>query len=63
MSIIFLEVVIRNVIVGSFLKWLGMEEGIVFVELIVEFYFKDDDLGDLFVMEDYICVLNVVLLE
>lgn len=46
MSIIPLEVVTRNVIAGSLSKRLGMEEGTVLAEPIVEFYFKDDDLGD-----------------
>ena len=59
MSIIPLEVVTRNVIAGSLSKRLGMEEGTVLAEPIVEFYFKDDDLGDPLVTEDHIRVLNV----
>ena len=58
-SIIPLEVVTRNVIAGSLSKRLGMEEGTVLAEPIVEFYFKDDDLGDPLVTEDHIRVLNV----
>ena len=36
-----------------------MEEGTVLAEPIVEFYFKDDDLGDPLVTEDHIRVLKV----
>lgn len=40
-------------------KTIRMEEGTVLAEPIVEFYFKDDDLGDPLVTEDHIRVLNV----
>jgi phosphoribosylaminoimidazole-succinocarboxamide synthase len=45
-EIIPLEVVVRNVAAGSIAKRLGMEEGIPLKHSIVEFYYKDDELGD-----------------
>ncbi|MEK4487276.1 phosphoribosylaminoimidazolesuccinocarboxamide synthase [Psychrobacillus sp. FSL H8-0484] len=45
-EIIPLEVVVRNVAAGSLAKRLGMEEGIPLKHTIVEFYYKDDALGD-----------------
>lgn len=45
-SIVPLEVIIRNVSAGSFAKRYGVEEGIVFSEPTIEFSYKNDDLGD-----------------
>ncbi|MEK4246989.1 phosphoribosylaminoimidazolesuccinocarboxamide synthase [Psychrobacillus sp. FSL K6-2684] len=45
-EIIPLEVVVRNIAAGSLSKRLGMAEGTPLKKPIVEFYFKDDDLGD-----------------
>ncbi|MGE7980460.1 phosphoribosylaminoimidazolesuccinocarboxamide synthase [Psychrobacillus sp. NPDC093200] len=45
-EIIPLEVVVRNIAAGSLSKRLGMAEGTPLKKTIVEFYFKDDDLGD-----------------
>ena len=45
-SIVPLEVIIRNISAGSFAKRYGVEEGIVFDEPTVEFSYKNDDLGD-----------------
>ena len=45
-SIVPLEVIIRNVSAGSFAKRYGVEEGIVFDEPTIEFSYKNDDLGD-----------------
>lgn len=45
-SIIPLEVIIRNVSAGSFSKNYGVEEGIVFDEPTIEFSYKNDKLGD-----------------
>ena len=45
-SIVPLEVIIRNVSAGSFSKKYGVEEGIVFDEPTIEFSYKNDDLGD-----------------
>lgn len=45
-SIVPLEVIIRNVSAGSFAKHYGVDEGIVFDEPTIEFSYKNDELGD-----------------
>ena len=45
-SIVPLEVIIRNVSAGSFAKRCGVEEGIVFKKPTIEFSYKNDELGD-----------------
>lgn len=45
-SIVPLEVIIRNISAGSFAKHYGVEEGIVFDEPTIEFSYKNDELGD-----------------
>ncbi len=45
-SILPLEVIIRNISAGSFAKHYGVKEGIVFAEPTIEFSYKNDDLGD-----------------
>ena len=45
-SIVPLEVIIRNISAGSFAKRFGVEEGIVFDEPTIEFSYKNDDLHD-----------------
>lgn len=45
-SIVPLEIIIRNVSAGSFSKKYGVEEGIVFDEPTIEFSYKNDDLHD-----------------
>lgn len=45
-SIVPLEVIIRNISAGSFAKRFDVEEGIVFDEPTIEFSYKNDELGD-----------------
>ncbi len=45
-SIVPLEVIIRNISAGSFAKRYGVEEGIVFDEPTIEFSYKNDALHD-----------------
>lgn len=45
-SIVPLEVIVRNISAGSFAKHYGVEEGIVFDEPTVEYSYKNDGLGD-----------------
>ena len=45
-TIVPLEVIIRNISAGSFSKRYGVDEGIVFDEPTIEFSYKNDDLGD-----------------
>jgi len=45
-SIVPLEVIIRNISAGSFAERYGVDEGIVFKNPTIEFSLKNDDLGD-----------------
>lgn len=45
-SIVPLEVIVRNIAAGSFSKRYGVEEGVVFYQPTIEFSYKNDDLGD-----------------
>ncbi|MBM7621993.1 phosphoribosylaminoimidazole-succinocarboxamide synthase [Bacillus tianshenii] len=58
-TIIPLEVVVRNVTAGSMAKRLGIDEGIALEQPIVEFYYKDDSLGDPLITEDHISLLKL----
>lgn len=58
-SIIPIEVVTRNIVAGSMAKRLGLEEGIVLKRPIVEFYYKDDALGDPIITEEHIEMLDL----
>jgi phosphoribosylaminoimidazole-succinocarboxamide synthase len=58
-TIIPLEVVVRNIAAGSLSQRLGIPEGTVFQHPIVEFYYKNDELGDPLITEDHIQLLNL----
>ena len=58
-KIIPLEVVVRNVAAGSLSKRIGWEEGKDLPHPIVEFYYKDDDLGDPLLAEEHIRLLEL----
>lgn len=58
-EIIPLEVVVRNFAAGSFSKRLGVEEGLKLSRPIVEFYLKDDSLGDPLITDDHVDVLKL----
>ena len=53
-EIVPLEVVVRNIAAGSISTRLGIPEGTALPRPIVEFYFKDDKLGDPLVAEEHI---------
>ena len=53
-EIIPLEVVVRNVAAGSLVKRLGLEEGAPLPRSIVEYYYKNDELGDPMVSEEHV---------
>ena len=57
-EIIPLEVVVRNYAAGSLSKRLGLEEGMPLPRPIVEYYYKDDKLGDPMVTEEHIAAFN-----
>ncbi|SNT68938.1 phosphoribosylaminoimidazole-succinocarboxamide synthase [Paracoccus seriniphilus] len=53
-EIVPLEVIVRNFAAGSLSKRLGLEEGTLLPRPIVEYSFKNDELGDPMVSEEYI---------
>src|ERR1700749_181250 len=53
-EIIPIEVVVRNVAAGSLAQRLGLEEGKALPRSIIEFYYKNDALGDPMVCEEHI---------
>ncbi len=57
-EIIPLEIVVRNIAAGSMSKRLGIEEGTQLPRPIIEFYLKNDALGDPLVTEDQILAFN-----
>ncbi|MEC8565373.1 MAG: phosphoribosylaminoimidazolesuccinocarboxamide synthase [Pseudomonadota bacterium] len=57
-EIVPLEVVIRNVAAGSLVKRLGLKEGEPLPRPLIEFYYKDDALGDPLISEDHIAVFG-----
>lgn len=58
-TIVPVEVVVRNVVAGSLAKRLGLAEGAAIDPAIIEFYYKDDALGDPLVNDDHLRMLNV----
>ncbi len=58
-SIVPLEVIIRNISAGSFAKRYGVEEGIVFKAPTIEFSYKNDDLGDPLINEYHALALGL----
>ena len=62
-SIVPLEVIIRNISAGSFAKRYGVEEGIVFDQPTFELSYKDDDLGDPLLNDDHALALKLATPE
>ena len=62
-SIVPLEVIIRNISAGSFAKNYGVEEGIVFDEPTIEFSYKNDALGDPLINEYHARALKLATAE
>lgn len=58
-EIIPLEVVVRNLAAGSFAKRFGIEEGAPLERPLVEFYYKNDALGDPLVTDDHALLLHL----
>lgn len=57
-NIIPIEVVVRNVATGSLSKRLGIKEGSVLPFTLVEFYYKDDALGDPLINDEHALILG-----
>ena len=62
-DIILLEVVVRNVAAGSLSNRLGIEEGTPLKHPIVEFYYKDDALGDPLLTDAHLELLELATPE
>ncbi|GAA0362371.1 phosphoribosylaminoimidazolesuccinocarboxamide synthase [Bacillus horti] len=58
-SIIPVEVVVRNIAAGSMAKRLGIEEGQPLAHPVLEFYYKDDALGDPLINDDHVYMLQL----
>ena len=58
-TIVPIEVVVRNVVAGSLAKRLGLQVGNAIEPAIVEFYYKNDALGDPLVNDDHLRLMNV----
>ena len=62
-EIIPIELVVRNIAAGSLAKRLGLEEGTPLKRPIVEYYYKNDDLGDPHISTEHIDVLGIATPE
>ncbi len=63
LEIILVEVIVRNVAAGSLAKRLGYEEGTPLKHTIVEYYYKNDALGDPILNRDHIQELDLATPE
>lgn len=59
-KIIPIEVVVRNIATGSLVKRLALKEGEELPFALVEFYYKDDSLGDPLINDEHCLVLDLV---
>ncbi len=62
-SIVPLEVIVRNIAAGSFSKRYGVEEGMVFDAPTLEFSYKNDSLGDPLLNDDHALALGLASRE
>lgn len=58
-AIVPVEVVVRNVVAGSLAKRLGLQEGEAIQPAIVEWYYKNDALGDPLIADEHIRLLKL----
>ena len=57
-SIVPLEVIVRNIAAGSLSKRLGIPEGVKMKQTVLEYCYKDDDLGDPMVNDYHILAME-----
>lgn len=62
-TIVPVEVVVRNVVAGSLAKRLGLTEGEPIEPAIVEWYYKNDALGDPLIADEHIRLLKLATPE
>ena len=58
-TIVPIEVVVRNVVAGSLAKRLGLKDGEAIEPPIVEFYYKNDALGDPLITDEHVRLLKL----
>ena len=58
-QIVPVEVTIRNIVAGGMAKLLGLEEGIILKEPVLEYHYKDDKLHDPLINEYHIKALKI----
>ena len=59
-DVILIEVIVRNIATGSLTRTLGIEDGKVLPFTLVEFDYKDDDLGDPKLNDQHALILGLV---
>ncbi|HWI55503.1 MAG TPA: phosphoribosylaminoimidazolesuccinocarboxamide synthase [Desulfobacteria bacterium] len=62
-EIILVEVVVRNIAAGSLSKRIGLPEGTMLPKTVLEYYYKDDALGDPLINDYHIQTLNLATPE
>jgi phosphoribosylaminoimidazole-succinocarboxamide synthase len=62
-TIIPLEVIVRNVAAGTLAKRIGVEEGHIMKFPVIELCYKRDDLGDPMLNDDHILALDIASFE
>ncbi len=62
-EILPIEVIVRNIAAGSLAKRLGLEEGHVMEETVLEFCYKDDDLGDPMINDYHVAAMKMATPE
>ena len=63
LDMIKLEVVVRNIVAGSLVKRLGLEEGTPLAVPVVEYYYKSDELGDPMLNRYHIMALDLAKID
>lgn len=58
-QIVLIEVIVRNIAAGSICKRLGIEKGKTFTPPLVEFFYKDDSLGDPLITDEHVRVMGL----
>lgn len=62
-KILPLEVIVRNIAAGSLAKRLGLKEGTHMKQTIIEYCYKNDDLGDPIINEDHIMAMSFATVD
>ena len=62
-EIVPVEVIVRNIAAGSLSKRLGLEEGTKLATTVLEYCYKDDDLGDPMINDYHIAAMNLATKE